>query len=112
MKKFLALYMGSGDPSRTAAALDEGARNRGMAAWGAWMGEHAGDILDAGGPLGPTKKASRAGISDTRNLVAGYLVIQAESHEAAVKMFEGHPHFAIFPGESVEVMECLPIPGG
>jgi hypothetical protein len=26
-------------------------------------------------------------------------------------MFEGHPHFTIFPGESIEVMECLPIPG-
>jgi len=25
-------------------------------------------------------------------------------------MFEGHPHFTIFPGESIEVMECLQIP--
>ena len=32
-------------------------------------------------------------------------------NEAAVKLFEGHPHFTIFPGDSVEVMECLPIPG-
>jgi hypothetical protein len=27
-------------------------------------------------------------------------------------MFENHPHFAIFPGEAVEVMPMLPIPGG
>jgi len=27
-------------------------------------------------------------------------------------MFVGHPHFTIFPGEAVEIMECLPIPGG
>jgi len=27
-------------------------------------------------------------------------------------MFEGHPHFAIFPGESIEIMPVLPIPGG
>jgi hypothetical protein len=27
-------------------------------------------------------------------------------------MFENHPHFAIFPGEAVEVMPVLPIPGG
>jgi hypothetical protein len=26
-------------------------------------------------------------------------------------MFENHPHFTIFPGDSVEIMECLPIPG-
>jgi hypothetical protein len=30
---------------------------------------------------------------------------------AAARMFEMHPHFAIFPGDSVEIMECLPIPG-
>ena len=111
MKKFLALYMGSGDPARTPAALDESTRDKGMAAWGAWMADHAADIVDTGGPLGGTKKASRQGLSDTRNLVAGYVVVRAQSHEAAVKMFEDHPHFAIFPGEAVEVMERLPIPG-
>ena len=42
--------------------------------------------------------------------MTGYIVVQAESHEAAAKLFEGHPHFSIFPGDSVEVMECLPIP--
>jgi hypothetical protein len=26
-------------------------------------------------------------------------------------MFVGHPHFTIFPGDGVEVMEVLPIPG-
>ena len=25
---------------------------------------------------------------------------------------ENHPHFAIFPGERVEIMPVLPIPGG
>ena len=34
-----------------------------------------------------------------------------ESHEAAAQLFLNHPHFTIFPGESVELMECLPIPG-
>ena len=26
------------------------------------------------------------------------------------KLFENHPHFAIFPGDSIEIMESLPIP--
>jgi hypothetical protein len=43
--------------------------------------------------------------------MAGFIVVKAESHEAAARLFEGHPHFAIFPGDSVEVMECLPVPG-
>ena len=31
--------------------------------------------------------------------------------EAAAKLFERHPHFTIFPGDSVEIMECVPLPG-
>lgn len=111
MKKFVALYMGSANPTRTPADLSEEDIARGMAAWGGWMTRHADIVVDAGGPLGKTKKASPEGVSDTRNLVAGYVVIQAESHDEAVRLFEGHPHFSIFPGDSVEVMEVLPIPG-
>jgi hypothetical protein len=61
-------------------------------------------------PLPGTR--SRQGIEDTENLLVAYVVVRAESHEAATKLFEGHPHFTIFPGDSVEIMECLPIPGG
>lgn len=25
-------------------------------------------------------------------------------------MFVNHPHFTLFPGDAVEIMECLPIP--
>ena len=49
-------------------------------------------------------------MSDTKNNMSGYVVVRAESHDAAARMFENHPHFAIFPGDSVEIMECLPIP--
>lgn len=38
------------------------------------------------------------------------MVVEAEPHEAAAKLFENHPHFAIFPGDGAEVMECLPKP--
>jgi hypothetical protein len=110
MTKFLALYLGTPD-GQAAAPPSQEAIAKGMAAWGAWMADHAAAVVDTGGPLGKTKKASKAGIADTRNNVAGYVVVEAPSHEAAVRMFEGHPHFAIFPGDSVEVMECLPMPG-
>ena len=36
--------------------------------------------------------------------------MQAESYDDAAKLFLNHPHFTIFPGDSVEVMECLPMP--
>ena len=63
-----------------------------------------------GGPLGKTKKVSEHGIEDINNLMSGYTVVRADSHEAAAKLFEKHPHFTIFPGDSVEVMPVLPIP--
>ena len=63
-----------------------------------------------GAPLGRTKNVSASGIADIRNNMAGYTVVQAETHEAAAKLFENHPHFTIFPGDGVEIMECLPTP--
>jgi hypothetical protein len=110
MKTFLALYMGSGEPVDP-ASLSEETTAKGMAAWGQWMADHARAVVDHGGPLGKTKTVSKAGVADIRNLVGGYIIVHAESHEAAAAMFENHPHFAIFPGDSVEIMEKLPIPG-
>ena len=43
--------------------------------------------------------------------MGAFTVVRAESHEAAAKLFEQHPHFAIFPGDAVEIMPVLPIPG-
>ena len=111
MPKFLAIYTGTASAAEKAQAegrVDEAA---GMAAWGQWMEEHAGAIIDPGGPLGKTKKVSPEGISDITNTVAAYVVVEAASHEAAAKMFEGHAHFTKFPGEGVEVMPILDMPG-
>jgi hypothetical protein len=117
MKKFLAIFLGS--PSGTARAqwnaMDETQRKQleasGMKAWSDWMATHAANIVETGSPLGKTKRTDAQGVSDTKNAMAAYVVVQAESHEAAAKMFANHPHFTIFPGEAVEIMECLPIPG-
>jgi hypothetical protein len=43
--------------------------------------------------------------------MGAFVVVQAESHAAAAAMFEQHPHFTIFPGDCVEIMPVLPIPG-
>jgi hypothetical protein len=116
MKKFLAIYLGSAQPAAREAwdAMPEAERNErmrsGMAAWHRWAEEHAQRTLDMGGPLGKTKRVDATGISNVKNPLTGYVVIEAESHEAAARLFENHPHFAIFPGESVEIMECLPVP--
>ncbi|MEO8187990.1 MAG: hypothetical protein ABI580_11575 [Burkholderiaceae bacterium] len=114
MKNFLATYMGSASAIAEWKKMDEDKRKQreaaGMEAWFKWGTVNQKSIVDQGTPLGKTKRISAQGISDTKNEVAGYTIVQAESHEAAAKLFENHPHFTQFPGDSVEVMECLPMP--
>lgn len=108
MKNFLAIY--TGNANAPAHRPDEAIIAQGMAVWEQWMKDHAEVVVVSGGPLGKTKKVDKSGVSDIHNAMAGFIVVQADSHEVAAKMFEGHPHFTIFPGTGVEVMECLPVP--
>ena len=114
MKRFLAIYNGTPAGFEKWQKLDEATRqsrqSTGIKAWMDWGTANSAAIVDQGGPLGKTKQASADGVTDIRNSMTGYVIVQAESHEAAARLFEKHPHFTIFPGDSVEIMECLPIP--
>ena len=114
MKKFLAIYMGSAAAFGKWKTMDEETRKQkekaGKEAWMKWVKVNEKSIVDHGSPIGKTKHISAEGIADTKNEIGAYTIVQAESHEAAAKLFENHPHFTIFPGEKVEVMECLPMP--
>ena len=116
-ESFLAVFLGSKTSPRMNAwnALTEeerrGKGREGMAAWKSWMEKHHAAVVGMGGPLGKTKKVTEHGIEDTSNEMGAFMVVRAESHEAAAKLFENHPHFTIFPGESVDIMPVLPIPG-
>ena len=115
---YLAIFLGSKSSPRRAAwnALSESERRakerEGIAAWTAWVEKHRADIVAMGGPLGSTKQVSEGGIGDTGNDMAAFTIVRADSHEDAARLFEQHPHFAIFPGDSVEIMPVLPIPAG
>jgi hypothetical protein len=117
MKTFLAVYLGTQSSPKTSEwmSMEEGKRKKleaaGMKAWGDWMSTHQRAIAVQGGPLGKTKRTTAQGVSDTKNDMTGFVVIKAESHDAAARMFENHPHFTLFPGEAVEIMEVLPVPG-
>ena len=115
MKKFLAVYLGSPSGMDEWKKMDEATRKQkeaaGMQGWKDWMAKNAQSLVDGGSPLGKTKRISDTGIADTRNDLTGYTIVEAESHEAAANLFQGHPHFTLFPRDAVEIMECLPIPG-
>ena len=114
---YLAVFLGSKTSPQMKAWMalpdaERRAREReGMAAWKAWVEKNQAAVSAMGGPLGKTKKVTPRGIEDVSNEMGAFMVVRAESHEAAAKLFENHPHFTIFPGESVEIMPVMPIPG-
>lgn len=79
----------------------------GLAALAAWDEAHREAIVYAGGPLGPTKRATEAGVEDVVNPLTVFVVVRAASHAEAAAMFVGHPHCTIFPCDGVEVMPLL-----
>jgi hypothetical protein len=113
---YLAVFLGSKDNPRMKAwlALSENERQarekEGIAAWHAWVEKHRPAIVDIGGPLGKTKSIGEHGVTDTSNALTAFTVVRSASHADAARMFEGHPHFTIFPGETIEVLPVLPIP--
>ena len=112
MKKFLALYMANGaDFENMMKNATPEQQKQGMDAWMKWMGEHQTSLVDGGAPLGKTKRVDAKGASDTKNDVCGYSIVQAESADAAVKMFgKDQPHLQM-PGAWMEIIEIMPIPG-
>jgi len=118
MARYLAIFTGTPE-SRAASGWDalpddqRKAREReGIAAWKQWMTSNSGIVQEQGSPLGKTLRIDGQGVQPTRNAMTAWVVVDADSHEAAARMFEQHPHFTIFPGDGIEVMECLPIPTG
>jgi hypothetical protein len=115
---YLAVFLGSKTGPRRKAwdALPEAERRakeqEGKAAWTAWAQKHQAAIVFMGGPLGKTKRVGQNGVVDVGNEMGAVTVVRADSHEAAAKIFEKHPHFSIFPGDAVEIMPVLPIPTG
>ena len=115
MKKFFVLFL------MPAAVVDEWKKNTSpdkmkaesdemMHAWQTWMKNHEKMFVDKGQPLGKTKRVTAQNISDIRNDLNWYLIMEAESHEAAAKTFEDHPQLRI-PKCSIEVMEIPPMHG-
>jgi hypothetical protein len=76
-----------------------------MKDWGAWQKKHAAHIKDNGMPLGKTKRVTKGGkVADIKNDLNYYIIIEAESHDAAAEVIKDNPHFMI-PDSYVDVME-------
>jgi hypothetical protein len=108
--KFMALYMA---PAASIAEMMQGTEQDmkdGMAAWNDWSEKNRKAIDDMGAPLGKTRTVSASGVKDTKNEVTGFSIVEADSHDAAAKMFAGHPHLQI-KGATIDIMNYVDIPG-
>jgi len=111
MKKFLVLYMADQATFARMMNTTPEQQKQGMDAWMKWMGAHKASFVDGGAPLGKTKRVDAKGAADAKNGVGGYSIVQAESADAATKIFgKDMPHLQM-PGAWIEVTEIMPVPG-
>ena len=108
MKKYIALYMA---PITVLEQMMKNSskedREKGMKAWTAWMDVNKSSIVEMGAPLGKTKTVTADGITDTKNEVCGYTVVEADSHENAAQLFVSSPHLTTMQGATIDVLECM-----
>ncbi len=112
MTKFMVLYMAN--PTDFEKMMRESTpeqQKKGMEAWMRWMGDHQGALVDHGAPLGKSKRVDATGASDSKNNLGGYSIVEAESADAAARMFNDHPHVQMMPGGWIEIVEIRQIPG-
>lgn len=76
----------------------------GVGQWKDWEARNAAFILDRGGMVGKTTRITRDGVAEAANPFCGYLVVEAETADAAARLFHDHPHITVFPGDGVDIM--------
>lgn len=109
MKKYLAVFVApieAYDKMKAANATKSPEEKKAeMDKWMQWMEKHKADFVDVGGGVGAAKRVTKEGITDVRNEIGGYMIVQAESLEAAAKVFVDSPED--MEGARVEVMEIM-----
>lgn len=114
MPKYLAIYtMKHADFARFRAlpkAEQDAIDAKGVPLWMAWEERNAAAIVNRGGMVGKTTRVTGEGISAATNTICGYLIVEAETAEAAARLFEDHPHITVFPGDGVDIMPFVTDP--
>ncbi|KKC32057.1 hypothetical protein [Devosia psychrophila] len=113
MPRFLAVYTMQPkdlDRFRRMPKHEQDAVNAiGIKRWTDWEARHAASFSERG-MVGKTTRVTKGGIAEAVNPFCGYIVVEAETIEAAARLFENHPHFSIFPGDGVDIMPFLTDP--
>jgi hypothetical protein len=106
MTRFLVLYRAPISAREQMANVTPEQAQAGMDLWAAWAGRADKAIVDLGAPLGD---AAMVGNGEPHGDIVGYSILEADSHDAVVKLLQDHPHFHA-PSGQVQVHEMLPVP--
>ena len=108
MTKFMVLYRSSTSARDQMASATPEQMKAGMEAWMQWAGKAGEAVVDLGAPLASATHVG-PGSSDAGE-ISGYSIMHADSAEALGAVLDGHPHLSM-PGNSIEVLEMLSMPG-
>jgi hypothetical protein len=114
MPRFLAVYTMKPEDLARFRSLPRSEQDAidavGIKQWTDWEERNAASFPDRGGMVGKTVRVTKDGIAGAVNPFCGYIVVEAETIEAAARLFENHPHFTVFPGDGVDIMPFLTDP--
>jgi hypothetical protein len=110
MTKFMVLYMAPMTATEQRAKVTAAQAKAEMDDWMKWAKKNEKAILDNGTPFGKAMKVTASGASDDKSQVTGYSIVQGDTPAAVSKIFAAHPHLKM-KGASIEVMECMQMPG-
>lgn len=113
MKKFLVLFLTPAsvmaDWMKKSHEERKGAQKKMQLQWKQWMEAHKDAFVEMPAGAGKTKRIDQKGVTDIRNDVMMYGIVQAETPEEAPAIFVGHPHLGI-PEATIEVMGVNEMP--
>jgi len=107
MAKFIYLYRG---PATAMSDLtpEQGAER--MAAFGAWMENVGGGLVDVGSPFGSSGSVRDDGTEGAAGDLTGYSIVEARDLAEAKALTDGLPFLSGSDGEcAVEIFELLPM---
>ena len=110
MAKFMILYMSSTSARDQMANATPEQMKAGMDAWMVWAGKAGDAVVDLGAPTAYATHAGPGSALPGSGDISGYSILQADSAAEVTSILDGHPHLGM-PGNSIEVLELLAMPG-
>jgi hypothetical protein len=110
MKKFLLLYLSPVSAEEQMQSASPEDMQKGMEPWVRWFDAQKQAMVEMGTPTGNELNVTKTGSSKPKTYIGGYSIVQAEDMDAVKTLLSDHPHF-MMEGNSIEVLELMPMPG-